>query len=446
MKFSDYSPFEFARLGAQSLRELGTGLDRYVHGKLWLKILIALFLGILGGYLLGPESNWLSPSSTKTLTAWVALPGQIFLGMIKLVVIPLVFASVVLGIIGSDSIQKLKSLGLRIGVYYVFTTIVAVGIGFLVSYLIQPGKYIKTSMLNELNASNSLLDQLPIQQSPNADSFIHRLIPANPFSVLVDGEMLQIVLLAIFLGIALMSLANEEAKPLVALLNTFQKISMVVISWAMKLAPIAVFGLTVQIISQLGIDALLGLGVYVFTVILGLFILLVFYLFLVSMFGGQSPVLFLKNIKEVQLLSFSTSSSASVMPLTIETAEKKLNVKSSISQFIIPLGATINMDGTALYQGVATAFLAQVFNIDLSFSQIMLVVVTATLSSIGAPGAPGVGIAVLASILSSVGIPASGVMLIVGVDRILDMCRTVLNVTGDLVASVVMNKMQIKDT
>ncbi len=442
MKIQELSPFSFARLGAKAIRDLGAGLDRYVHGKLWLKILIALFLGVGAGVLLGPELNLVSTKLSLSITTWIEVPGQIFLGMIKLVVIPLVFASVVLGIIGSDSIDKLKALGLKIGIYYVLTTVCAVSFGFFVAYLIQPGNFIDTSMLSKLKASEEISQQMASGPKAAASEVIVGLIPSNPFNVLVHGEMLQVVLLAIFLGIALMSLKNEEASPLVALLNTFQKISMVVISWAMRLAPIAVFGLTAKIISQLGYKALIGLGVYVLTVIAGLALLMVFYLILVKTLGGQSIIGFLKSIKEVQLLAFSTSSSASVMPLTIETAEKKLNVRSSVSQFIIPLGTTINMDGTALYQGVATVFLAQVFKVDLSFAQIVLVAATATLSSIGAPGTPGVGIAVLASILTSVGIPASGVMLIIGVDRILDMCRTVLNVTGDLTASVVMNNLQ----
>lgn len=441
MNFETLSPFKFARLGASALRELGKGLDSYIQGKLWARILIALFLGGIVGYLLGPETQFLTPKVSDQITSWMALPGQIFLNLIKLVVIPLVFASVVLGIIGSESIQKLKSLGMRIGIYYVFTTVCAVGLGFPVAFLIKPGRFIDSSMLSKLEPSPLVTTQAEGGKVVISD-VIGNLIPSNPFSVLVGGEMLEVVLLAIFLGIALMSLKDEEANPLVSLLNTIQKISMVVISWAMRLAPLAVFGLTARLLSQLGLKALFGLGVYVGTVILGLGALMIMYLILIKVLGKKSPFEFLSAVREVQLLAFSTSSSASVMPLTIETAEKKLGVRNSVSQFIIPLGTTINMDGTALYQGVATAFLAQAFQIDLSFAQIALVVLTATLSSVGAPGTPGVGIAVLATILTNVGIPSSGVMLIIGVDRILDMCRTVLNVTGDLTASVVMNSFE----
>ncbi len=442
MRLESFSPFQFARLGSKAIRDLGRGLDRYVQGKLWVKIIFSLILGIVAGYLLGEEMGLISTATAKTVTNWMALPGQLFLGLVKLVVIPLVFASVVLGIIGSDSIQKLKSLGLKTLVFYILTTICAVIIGFAVAFLVKPGTFIDSSLIAKLDMSQPL-SHAPVSEGKlRVEEMISGIIPSNPFSVLVGGEMLQVVLLALFLGVALMSLRDEEAQPLVSLLNTFQKISMVVISWAMRLAPFAVFGLTARLISQLGTKALFGLGIYVLTVLGGLFVLMIFYLLLVRVLGKTPIFKFLSDTREVLLLAFSTSSSASVMPLTIETAEKKLNVRSSISQFIVPLGTTINMGGTALYQGVATAFLAQVFQVDLSLSQISLVVLTATLSAVGAPGTPGVGIAILATILTSVGIPSHGVMLIVGVDRILDMCRTVLNVAGDLSAAVIMNRFE----
>ncbi|MCO4795437.1 MAG: dicarboxylate/amino acid:cation symporter [Bacteriovoracaceae bacterium] len=442
MKLQDLSPFKFARLGSHALRDLGQGLDRYIQGKLWAKILFALALGVLAGYLLGEEVDLVNSDLERAITNWAAVPGQIFLSLIKLVVIPLVFASVVLGIIGSDSIQTLKSLGLKTLLFYISTTVISVVIGFAVAFIVKPGRFIDSKLISKLEVSKSASPSATIAGNLKLDEVLSGFIPSNPFSVLVGGEMLQVVLLAIFLGIALMSLKDNEAQPLVSLLNTFQKLSMVVISWAMRLAPYAVFGLTAKLISQLGTQALFGLGIYVLTVISGLVALMVFYLLLVKVLGKQPIFEFLGEIREVLLLAFSTSSSASVMPLTIETAEKKLGVRSSISQFIIPLGTTINMGGTALYQGVATAFLAQVFQVDLSISQITFVVLTATLSAVGAPGTPGVGIAILATILTSVGIPAHGVMLIVGVDRILDMCRTVLNVAGDLVAAVIMNRFE----
>ena len=208
---------------------------------------------------------------------------------------------------------------------------------------------------------------------------------------------------------------------------------MTVVRWAMRLAPIAVFGLMAQLTTTLGFRAMLGMASYVATVIAGLLVLLGVYMLILKLLAGQSPVRFLKDTRDVLLLAFSTSSSAAVMPLSIRTAEDKLGVRPSVSQFVIPLGATINMNGTALYQAVATIFLAQVYGIDLSMGSIALVVAMAVGASIGSPATPGVGIVILAMVLQTVGIPPSGIALIMGVDRILDMCRTAINVTGDLV-------------
>lgn len=440
MKFENFGPFKFAQLGADAVRELTSSLDHLVAGRLWVKIIIALFLGVAFGFSMGPGVGVVSPDVAKVVVSWLAFPGQLFLNLIQLVIIPLVFASVVLGIVSSEGLEQLKTLGARIGIYYVFTTVVAVSIGFAVAFLLKPGKFIDPGVIKMAEAPAASLSVGEDLRTHSLNEMLSGLIPSNPFNVLVSGEMLQIVLLAAFMGIALMALKKEEAKPVVDLLNTFQKLSMTVIGWAMRIAPYAVFALTARLLAQLGVSALLGLGFYILTVLLGLFLVQVFYLLLVKFVGGMNPFTFLKKIRNVQLLAFSTSSSASVMPLTIETAEKELSVRSSISQFVVPLGATVNMDGTAMYQGVATIFLAQVFGVDLSLGQLILVVVTATLSSIGAPGAPGVGMAILSVILANVGIPPSGIVIIIGVDRLLDMCRTVINVTGDLTASLVMEK------
>ena len=215
---------------------------------------------------------------------------------------------------------------------------------------------------------------------------------------------------------------------------------MTVVSWAMRLAPYAVFGLMAQLTAKIGFDALLGMAVYIATVLLGLLILLLLYLLIVYVVARETPIRFLASIREVMLLAFSTSSSAAVMPLSIKTAQQNLNVRPTISQFVIPLGATINMNGTALYQGVAAVFLAQVFGIELGLGAMLLIVVTAVGASIGSPGTPGVGMVILAMVLESVNIPAAGIVLIMGVDRLLDMSRTAVNVCGDLVAAKVMDR------
>jgi Na+/H+-dicarboxylate symporter len=258
---------------------------------------------------------------------------------------------------------------------------------------------------------------------------------------MVNGEMLQIVIFSIIFGVALINLKHEHAKPLLDLLEGFLEVSMTIVKWAVMLAPLAVFGLIARVVSKLGLEALVGMGVYVGTVLLGLLILMLFYIIVVFVVARIPPHVFLSKIRDVQLLAFSTSSSAAVMPLSMKTSEEKLEVRPSISEFIIPIGATINMDGTALYQVIATIFLAQVFGIELTLAALLLLIVTIIAASIGSPGTPGVGIVILSVALNALGIPIAGIALILGVDRILDMCRTTINVTGDLTASVVMNKL-----
>jgi len=235
-------------------------------------------------------------------------------------------------------------------------------------------------------------------------------------------------------------MAPEKSRPLLDLLGSLQEVCMTVVRWAMLLAPFAVFGLLAQLTAKIGLEALAGMAVYVLTVLLGLLMLMAVYLALALLVAHKRPLQFLSSVRELLLLAFSTSSSAAVMPLSIRTAEEKLGVRPSVAQFIVPLGATINMDGTALYQGVATIFLAQVFGIEIGMAGMLLVVATSIGASIGAPATPGVGIVILALVLGSVGVPPSGIALILGVDRILDMSRTAVNVCGDQVASLVMDQ------
>jgi Na+/H+-dicarboxylate symporter len=252
--------------------------------------------------------------------------------------------------------------------------------------------------------------------------------------------MLQIVVFAILIGVAVMNISSERARPLLDLAASVQQLSMEIVSWAMVLAPLAVLGLLAQITMKVGLTAIVGMSVYVGAVLLGLFLLLVVYAVLVKLVAGWNIRRFFRAVREVQLLAFSTSSSAAVMPLSIETAQEKLGVQPSIAQFVVPLGATVNMDGTAMYQVIAAVFLTQVFGVELSTPALLLLIATTVGASIGSPSTPGVGIVILATILQGVGVPASGIALIIGVDRVLDMSRTAINVTGDLTACVVMNR------
>ena len=428
-------------LHPRSLRYLNRYISGLVEGRLWLKVLIGMVLGLLAGALIGPSVGWVPPEIGLVLGNWLALPGQLFLAAIQMIVIPLVFASIIRGLAAGENTEQLKRLGLATVAFFVVTTAIAAAIGLTVAELIEPGRAIG-DVIRTAAREASPIDQAPVA-APEWQELPQRvigLLPGNPLSSMVQGEMLQVVIFAAVVGIALIAMQAETAKPLLDLLGSVQEVCMTVVRWAMRLAPIAVFGLMARMTSQLGIGALLGMGLYVVTVLAGLLALFVIYLVIVATLGRESPLRFLRSVRELLLLAFSTSSSAAVMPLSIRTAEEKLGVRPSVSQFVIPLGATINMNGTALYQGAATAFLAQVYGIDIGIGGMLLVVTMAVGASIGSPATPGVGIVILSMVLSTIGIPPAGVALIMGVDRILDMSRTAINVSGDIVACKLMDR------
>lgn len=426
------------------LGELVEKLQGLVRTKLWVQILIGMALGIGVGLLLAPSGLALvSQQLADTIAGWLALPGQIFLALIQMIVVPLVVASIILGITSSGDPDYLRRIGLRIAPYFVATTTVAVVIGIALALTIKPGNFIDSDLVNKALASApppAVEGAGATESETSLPEHIVAIIPTNPLGAAVERSMFQLVIFAILIGVAMVSIAQARAKPLKELAGSVQEISMKVVSWAMILAPLAVFGLLAQITIKVGLDAITGMAVYVGTVLLGLLCLLIFYLSLVALLARRNPLTFLGNIREVQLLAFSTSSSAAVMPLSIKTSQEKLKISPAISQFIVPLGATVNMDGTALYQVVAAVFLTQVFGIELTMANLILLTATTVGASIGSPSTPGVGIVILATILAGIGVPTSGIALIIGVDRILDMSRTAVNVTGDLTACVVMSK------
>ncbi len=431
-------PIELIRI--PSLGALSDQLQSLVRGRLWAQVLLGMLLGVCVGIALGPSSGWVSAGVSETLTSWLALPGQLFLGSIQMIVIPLVFASIVRGLASSDNMDQLRKLGVSALIFFVLTTIVAIVIGLALALLIKPGAFLDPQALGPLPTVENAADQASQIDFAKLPDTIANLVPRSPLGAMVNSEMLSVVLFAVVVGIALVSLPVEQSEPLLGFLGSLQQVCMVVVRWAMWLAPIAVFGLMAQLASKLGLSALLGLSVYVLTVIGGLALMAVLLVLLCWMLAGVPPWVFVAKCRDVQLLAFSTSSSAAVMPLAIKTARQKLGVKLPVAQFIIPLGATINMNGTALYQGVATVFLAQVFGLELSMGQLALVVVTAVAASIGSPATPGVGIVILSMVLTAAGVPTAGIGLVMGVDRILDMSRTVVNVTGDLVAATVLSQ------
>jgi Na+/H+-dicarboxylate symporter len=424
-------------------RELLAKINFLLRSRLWAQILVAMLAGIGLGLWLSPRGGgWLDEESVASVTPWIGLPGTIFLALIQMVVIPLVSSSIVLGITSSGDPRFLARVGGRIGVYFVGTTAVACALGAAVALLIEPGSYIDSSLVEQIVVAPSATDAGAVAefQQQSIPERLSSLIPTNMAQAEVEGAMLQIVIGAIFSGVALISIPRHQARPLLKVLEATQNMSMKIVSWAMVLAPFAVFGLLCDITIRVGVDAILGMSVYVGTVLLGLLCLVIVYLIIVTVLGRSSPIAFMKAVREPQLLAFSTSSSAAVMPLSMTTAEKKLGVRPAVSKFVIPLGATINMDGTALYQVIAAVFLTQVFGVELTTGGLIVLMATTIGASIGSPSTPGVGIVILGTILAGIGVPAGGIALIIGVDRILDMSRTSVNVTGDLAACVVMNR------
>ena len=421
------------------LNNLAVHLDSLIKGRLWLKVIIGLVLGAGLGVLLNPSTGLLSENISLRLADWLDLPGQIFMRLVQMIMIPLIFTSIITGIVSNTS-ENLKTFGLRLLLYFVFTTAIAIIIGLVLTLILKPGQYIfalggfPNSSQNQItpNEQTNLLDNVP-----NA---ISNLIPNNPLESILTGEMLGVVIFTILIGIAITQLRQETASPIIRFSEAIQKICMIVVSWAMMLVPYAVFGLIAALLSRTSVEIFLGLGYYMGVVILGLIILVTFYLALVLVVTKKNPFKFLKAIREPQLLAFSTASSAAVMPLSMKVADENLGVSSNISDFVIPVGATINMDGTALFQCLTTLFMAQAYGIELTIVNLLLITVTVVAASIGTPAIPGGGVIILASVLQSAGIPIDGLIIIIGIDRILGMFRTAVNVTGDLTACVIFNQ------
>jgi len=437
----------------RTLPKLTHHLVALIRQKLWLQVVLGMVAGVGFGVLIGPTSGYVDNDVSALIGNWVSLPGKLFLIAIQFVVVPLVVASVIRGIAAGEGSGNLGKMGARTVLFFLATTLIAVMFGLLAANLIEPGRFIdRTAVDSALVDIGDAAVADKVAAAPQAPTpgeipeLIVSLFPKDPLSTFVSGNMLQIVIAAAIIGIALVTTPSEQRKPLLELLGSVQAACMVIVGWVMRFAPVAVFGLLAHITSRVGLSALLGTGMYVVTVLTGLLCLQITYLLIAKVFGRRSVRTFISGARDVMLLAFSTSSSAAVMPLTLTTVEKELKVRSSVARFVVPLGTTINMGGTALYQGVAAVFLAQVFGVELGIPGMLLITVMATGAAIGSPGTPGVGIVILATILTSVGIPAAGIAIIPGVDRMLDMVRTVVNVTGDMVACVVVDRLMEEET
>ena len=392
-----------------------------------------------GGFIATPQ-----PISQlgDTIVTYLAPIGELFLRLIQMVIVPLVFASLLVGIAGLGDVRKLGRLGGKTLVLYLCTTAMAVTIGLVAAHLIDPGSFVSERDKAALTAQ--FQDDAGAQadkaaNAPSAIDNILNIVPKNVMASLTGGEMLQIIFFTIIFGIALTMIKRGRPKQVIDFFDTVQHAMILIIHMVMAIAPFGVAALLAKVVGESGISILSALLVYALTVIAGLLVLATLvYGSLVTFVAKLPPVKFLKAIRPAQLIAFSTSSSSATLPVTMECAEQELGVSKPVSSFVLPLGSTVNMDGTALYQGVAAIFIAQVFEVDLSLGAQIGIVLTATAASIGAAGVPGAGMITLAMVLTAAGIPTVGVALILGVDRLLDMFRTAVNVTGDLAVTSVM--------
>jgi len=419
---------------------LNRRLDVLVKGKLWLQVILALVLGVSTGLLLGPDLDLISRTRADLIGDWLALPGKLFLALIRMVIIPLAASSIILGIAGSGGGEALRAVGRKLAAFVLLTTFAATLIGVSLARTIRPGRSMEEYFPSPPSLKPADLHLAEPGPSPlegitrELPDMITSLIPQNITASLLEQDMLAIVVFSLFVGIAVISADKKElTRPLVALTEAILEVSMTVIRTAMRFAPIAVFGLMAETVSANGVATLADLAVYCGVVLTGLSSLLLLYLVIVTVFGRMNPVRFVRAVGPVQLLAFSTSSSAAVMPLTMKTAIDKLGAPASLAGTVVPLASTVNMAVTALYQSVAIFFLADIAGSPLSGGDLALVMVTLTGASIGAPAAPGASIAILSATAASFGVPLTGLPLVMGVDRILDMARTLVNVTGDLV-------------
>ncbi|MDN3651560.1 dicarboxylate/amino acid:cation symporter [Thalassotalea ponticola] len=356
--------------------------------------------------------------------------GQIFITSLKMLVVPLVFVSLVCGTCSLTDTSKIGSIGGRAISLYLLTTAIAISIAILAGILIAPGTGV--NMAADITFSAS--------EAPTLTEVIIGMFPSNPFDAFAKGNMLQVIVFALLFGIAV-ALAGDAGERIAKTFDDLNEIIMRLVIILMNLAPYGVFCLMTTLFSELDPSAFANLAVYFFTV-LGVLLLhaLVTYPVILKLLTGLNPVTFIKKMRTTAMFAFSTASSNATIPSTLNTTTKKLGVGNSIASFTVPMGATINMDGTAIMQGVATVFIAQVFNVDLTITDFLMVIVTATLASIGTAGVPGVGLIMLAMVLAQVGLPVEGIGLIIGVDRLLDMVRTAVNVTGDSMVTVIVGK------
>jgi len=412
------------------------------------KIIIGMVLGIIFGFIMNTVDG-----GKGFVTDWIAPFGTIFINLLKLIAVPLILASLIKGISDLKDISKIKSMGLRTIGIYIGTTLVAIIIGLTIVNTAKPGngmpqetiEKIKVKYENDAGVTDKLMKASAQKEAGPLQPLVD-IFPSNIFESFVEASMLQVIFFALFVGICLLLIGEKKAKPLIDFFDSLNEVVMKMVDLIMLFAPYAVFALLANVIIAFDdAEILIKLLYYAFCVVGGLILMIGFYLILIKVYTKKSPMWFLKQISPAQLLAFSTSSSAATLPVTMERVEEHLGVDKEVSGFVLPVGATVNMDGTSLYQGIAAVFIMQVIWPEgLTFTNQLVIVATALLASIGSAAVPSAGMVMLVIVLESIGFPAEllpiGLALIFAVDRPLDMCRTVVNVTGDATVSMMVAK------
>ncbi len=403
------------------------------------KILIGMVLGI-GWGLLAVSYGW-----TQFTDFYIKPWGTIFINLLKLIAVPLIIVSLISGVSNLTDVSKLSKIGFKTIGLYILTTVIAITIGLIIVNITRPGKVFPEDKAQEFeqkfsdNVKEKKSQALSLKETSPLKPLVD-IVPSNIFNSMTDNtKMLQVIFFAILFGIGMVMLPEKKVKPVKKLIDGLNEVVLKMIDIIMQMAPLGVFALLAALIVDVAgenpkdtLSLFAALGLYAVTVVLGLLVMIfVIYPIFITLFTKVKYGKFMKAVSPVQLLAFSTSSSAATLPFTMETAEEKLGISKEVSSFVLPLGATINMDGTSLYQAVAAVFLAQVYGMDLTLGQQLTIIVTATLASIGSAAVPGAGMVMLVIVLTAVGIPTEGIALIFAVDRPLDMLRTAVNVTGD---------------
>lgn len=419
------------------------------------KIAIPLYLRILLGMIAGIATGIIALNingGDSFITSWVKPWGQVFIKLLQLIAVPLIFVSLVKGVTRLQDISKFSRIGLRTIVLYLITTVFAISVGLILVTSIRPGALFDSSKVVEMQQSyHNIVNEKKLEaeqeQGRGPLAFLDEIIPDNIVSAAGNNRrMLQVIFFSILFGVAVLSIPRSKAEPVLKVIDSLYDIILKMVDIIIGFAPYGVFALMAALVTDYSGDLSVfgALALYGVTVIIGLlFLMFGFYPMLVHFFTRIKVSRFIKSMYPVQLLAFSTSSSAATLPLNLETTEKELKVSNEVTSFVLPIGTTVNMDGTSCYQAVAVVFIAQVMGIELGFSEMLSIILLTTISSIGTPAIPGGSYVILTMVLASVGIPTEGLALILGVDRPLDMLRTAVNVTGDATVAAIVDKQQV---